>query len=178
MHRNCYIIRKICERLRDLKLYSWCTCFLKLCHEYHMNAGDWAFMFMYFRQYRRGHRSRMTFQVELSLKSQKALFNLSLCLLFANVLFISGITQVANETGCAIVAASLQFFLLASFSWMLVEALLQYVAIVRVFPISVTKLMWKLGITAWGRWRNLSWMLQVKKYCHNLISYHLLDPLN
>ena len=58
--------------------------------------------------------------------SQKVLVCLAVSLLGLNLTFLLGIRQVHPRIGCYIVAAALHYFLLCSFAWMLVEAILQY----------------------------------------------------
>ena len=61
--------------------------------------------------------------------SQKVLVCLAVSLLGLNLTFLLGIRQVHPRIGCYIVAAALHYFLLCSFAWMLVEAILQYLRI-------------------------------------------------
>lgn len=58
--------------------------------------------------------------------SQKVLICLAVSLLGLNLTFLIGIKQVHPPIACYTVAATLHYFLLCSFAWMLVEAILQY----------------------------------------------------
>ena len=65
--------------------------------------------------------------------SQKVLVCLAVSLLGLNLTFLLGIRQVHPRIGCYIVAAALHYFLLCSFAWMLVEAILQYLRKAQIF---------------------------------------------
>ncbi len=93
----------------------------------------------FFRKFRKG-------------RSQKVLFNLALALICTDIIFLAGINQTENDIGCMIVAGMLYYFLLASFLWMMVEAVLQYLKFVKVLDTYVQGFMWKAGIPAWCKW--------------------------
>jgi len=57
---------------------------------------------------------------------QKVLANLALAILASNLIFLIGIERTENAAGCIAVAALLHYFILVSFSWMFVEAFMQY----------------------------------------------------
>ncbi|CAH1774964.1 unnamed protein product, partial [Owenia fusiformis] len=59
--------------------------------------------------------------------------NLVFCLFVANLVFIAGITQADKVVLCAIIAAVLHFFFLASFAWMCLEGIQLYVMLIEVF---------------------------------------------
>uniref|UniRef100_UPI00398E69E6 adhesion G-protein coupled receptor G6 isoform X2 n=1 Tax=Pristiophorus japonicus TaxID=55135 RepID=UPI00398E69E6 len=82
----------------------------------------------------------------------KILMNLSTSLFFLNLLFlIDGWLASFNIPGlCIAVAAFLHFFLLASFTWMGLEAVHMYIALVKVFNTYIRKYMLKFFIIGWG----------------------------
>ncbi|XP_067844654.1 adhesion G-protein coupled receptor G6 isoform X3 [Heptranchias perlo] len=82
----------------------------------------------------------------------KILMNLSTSLFFLNFVFlIDGWLASFNIPGlCIAVAAFLHFFLLASFTWMGLEAVHMYIALVKVFNTYIRKYMLKFCIIGWG----------------------------
>ena len=58
--------------------------------------------------------------------SQKVLIFLAVCLLARDVVFMVGIERTETYAGCVTVAVLLHYFLLCSFAWMFVEAIIQY----------------------------------------------------
>jgi len=70
--------------------------------------------------------------------SQKSLLLLSINLLFVNILFsIIGLITLKHLL-CIIIASLLHYFILSSFSWMFIMALIQYLLFVKVFPRSIS----------------------------------------
>ncbi|XP_028827986.1 CD97 antigen isoform X2 [Denticeps clupeoides] len=59
--------------------------------------------------------------------------HLSLCLFFADLIFLCGITSTQNQVGCAVVAGLLHYCFLAAFCWMLLEGVQLYRMVVLVF---------------------------------------------
>lgn len=57
--------------------------------------------------------------------------NMFLCLLLSEIILVGGIRQTGLPLVCAIVAGCLQYLLLATFSWMLLECYHQYATLVR-----------------------------------------------
>ncbi|XP_071959388.1 uncharacterized protein [Antedon mediterranea] len=53
--------------------------------------------------------------------------NLALSLLFAHLIYITGIDATGNKTVCKIIAILLHYFFLASFAWMMIEGAYLYV---------------------------------------------------
>ncbi|XP_060689435.1 adhesion G-protein coupled receptor G2-like isoform X2 [Hemiscyllium ocellatum] len=82
----------------------------------------------------------------------KILINLCTALLFLNMVFLidSWIAIYDIEGLCIAVAALLHYFLLASFTWMSLEALHMYLALVKVFNTYVRKYILKFCILGWG----------------------------
>ncbi|XP_042188664.1 adhesion G-protein coupled receptor G6 [Callorhinchus milii] len=82
----------------------------------------------------------------------KILMNLSTSLFFLNLLFlVDGWLASFQLRGlCVAVGALLHFFLLASFTWMGLEAVHMYIALVKVFNTYIRKYMLKFCIVGWG----------------------------
>ncbi|KAL1436730.1 hypothetical protein MTO96_049409 [Rhipicephalus appendiculatus] len=81
------------------------------------------------------------------------LFNLCLALVGALVSFVAMAMvpkQRASLVSCTCVGAALHYFLLVSFAWTFVEALLQYLRFVRVLGAYVPNLVLKAAFGAWG----------------------------
>ena len=78
------------------------------------------------------------------------LVNLAVAILCVDIIFVSAIERTSSYVGCVVVAALLHYFLLASFAWMLVEAVLQYLRFVKVLDTYVVNFMWKAALPAWG----------------------------
>ncbi|XP_007890026.2 adhesion G-protein coupled receptor G2, partial [Callorhinchus milii] len=82
----------------------------------------------------------------------KILINLCTALLFLNMVFLIDSWISAYEVNglCIAVAVFLHYFLLASFTWMSLEAFHMYLALVKVFNTYVRKYMLKFCIAGWG----------------------------
>ncbi|KAM6185237.1 adhesion G-protein coupled receptor G6 [Rhynchocyon petersi] len=82
----------------------------------------------------------------------KILMNLSTALLFLNLLFLldGWITSFGVDGLCTAVAALLHFFLLATFTWMGLEAIHMYIALVKVFNTYIRRYILKFCIIGWG----------------------------
>ncbi|KAH9523807.1 Adhesion G-protein coupled receptor G2, partial [Bulinus truncatus] len=83
-------------------------------------------------------------------RPQQTLFQLSLALISSWIVFLAGITQTSSHAGCIVVAVLLHYFILASFMWMLMEGILQYLLFVKVLNSYFSHYMWKTAIPAWG----------------------------
>ena len=68
-------------------------------------------------------------------KSERDIIHANLCisLLTAEVIFLFGISATEDAITCAIIAASLHYFFLAAFAWMLLEGFQIYLMLVKVF---------------------------------------------
>lgn len=82
--------------------------------------------------------------------SNKILFNLSIAIFFSLVLFVGGITRTSMKPLCRGVAVLLHYFILASFNWMLVEGIHQYLRFVKVIGNYIQRFLRKAVIFAWG----------------------------
>ncbi|XP_066961100.1 uncharacterized protein [Macrobrachium rosenbergii] len=82
--------------------------------------------------------------------SNKILVNLSISVFCSIVIFLAGINQTWNTILCRSVAVSLHYFILASFGWMLVEAVHQYLKFVKVVGTYIPRFLWKASVSAWG----------------------------
>uniref|UniRef100_A0A8C6S403 Adhesion G-protein coupled receptor G6 n=1 Tax=Nannospalax galili TaxID=1026970 RepID=A0A8C6S403_NANGA len=82
----------------------------------------------------------------------KILMNLSSALLFLNLIFLldGWITSFDVAALCTAVAALLHFFLLATFTWMGLEAIHMYIALVKVFNTYIHRYILKFCIIGWG----------------------------
>uniref|UniRef100_A0A8C9RNS3 G-protein coupled receptors family 2 profile 2 domain-containing protein n=1 Tax=Scleropages formosus TaxID=113540 RepID=A0A8C9RNS3_SCLFO len=82
----------------------------------------------------------------------KILINLALALLGLNLDFLvnSWMASLGISELCVLMAASLHYFLLASFTWMGLEAVHMYLSLVRVFSIYVPSYLFKLCLLGWG----------------------------
>ncbi|XP_071533462.1 uncharacterized protein [Panulirus ornatus] len=80
----------------------------------------------------------------------KILVNLSFSIFCSIVIFLAGINQTWNDILCRSVAVALHYFILASFGWMLVEAVHQYLKFVKVVGTYIPRFMWKASVSAWG----------------------------
>ncbi|XP_064025175.1 adhesion G-protein coupled receptor G6 isoform X3 [Pogoniulus pusillus] len=82
----------------------------------------------------------------------KILMNLSSALFFLNLIFLlDGWIASFNIDGlCIAVAALLHFFLLATFTWMGLEAVHMYIALVKVFNTYIRRYILKFCIIGWG----------------------------
>ncbi|XP_073483953.1 adhesion G-protein coupled receptor G6 isoform X7 [Aquarana catesbeiana] len=82
----------------------------------------------------------------------KILMNLSTALLFLNLFFLldSWLASFEINELCIAVAALLHFFLLASFTWMGLEAVHMYIALVKVFNTYIRRYILKFCIIGWG----------------------------
>ncbi|XP_009204232.1 adhesion G-protein coupled receptor G6 isoform X3 [Papio anubis] len=82
----------------------------------------------------------------------KILMNLSAALLFLNLLFLldGWITSFNVDGLCIAVAVLLHFFLLATFTWMGLEAIHMYIALVKVFNTYIRRYILKFCIIGWG----------------------------
>ncbi|XP_061089978.1 adhesion G-protein coupled receptor G6-like [Conger conger] len=81
----------------------------------------------------------------------KILLNLSLALLGLNLVFLLNSSLSAYGDGlCVAVAAAMHYFTLASFTWMGLEAVHMYLALVKVFNVYVPSYIFKFCILGWG----------------------------
>ncbi|KAI4539211.1 hypothetical protein MG293_010603 [Ovis ammon polii] len=82
----------------------------------------------------------------------KILMNLSTALLFLNLVFLldGWITSFHVDGLCTAIAALLHFFLLATFTWMGLEAIHMYIALVKVFNTYIRRYILKFCIVGWG----------------------------
>lgn len=79
--------------------------------------------------------------------------NLSSALLFLNLIFLldGWITSFEVDGLCTAVAVLLHFFLLATFTWMGLEAIHMYIALVKVFNTYIRRYILKFCIIGWGK---------------------------
>ncbi|XP_037635374.1 adhesion G-protein coupled receptor G6 [Sebastes umbrosus] len=82
----------------------------------------------------------------------KILINFSAALLGLSMLFLLGswLSSFSNYSLCIATAATMHYFLLASFTWMGLEAVHMYLALVKVFNIYVPSYILKFCAVGWG----------------------------
>ncbi|XP_022242223.1 uncharacterized protein LOC106460726 [Limulus polyphemus] len=80
----------------------------------------------------------------------QTLCNLAAALLGSLVIFLIGINKKHGQGLCMLSAVLLHYFLMVSFGWMLVEAVLQYLRFVKVVGTYIPRFMCKAMICAWG----------------------------
>ncbi|XP_052463871.1 adhesion G-protein coupled receptor G2 [Carassius gibelio] len=83
----------------------------------------------------------------------KILIQLCLALLLLNLVFLldSWLALYPDAVGlCISTAFFLHYFLLASFTWMALEAFHMYLALVKVFNTYISRFMVKIGLAGWG----------------------------
>ncbi|XP_052214073.1 adhesion G-protein coupled receptor G6-like [Dreissena polymorpha] len=83
-------------------------------------------------------------------RAQQTLFNLSLSLLLAMLVFLIGVKQTHNNVVCIVVAILLHYLIIVSFMWMLMEAILQYLTFVKILGTYITRFTLKTVLPAWG----------------------------
>lgn len=89
----------------------------------------------------------------------KIVIHLCLALLLLNLTFLldAWLTLYPNVVGlCISTAFFLHYFLLASFSWMAMEAVHMYLALVKVFNTYISLFIVKLGLAGWGMLINVA----------------------
>lgn len=84
----------------------------------------------------------------------KILMNLSTSLLFLNMVFLldGWLASLKTEWLCLSVAIFLHYFLLTSFTWMGLESIHMYIALVKVFNTYIRRYILKFCIVGWGEW--------------------------
>lgn len=95
----------------------------------------------------------------------KILIHLCFALLLLNLVFLldGWLAQYPEVNGlCVSTAFFLHYFLLASFTWMAMEAVHMYIALVKVFNTYISRFMLKIGIAGWGKW--LIYILLINVY--------------
>ena len=85
-------------------------------------------------------------------RPQQTLFQLCLALLLSWLVFLAGIERTSDHEGCLAVAAILHYLILASFMWMLMEGLLQYLLFLKVMKPFFNNYMLKTSIISWGEY--------------------------
>ncbi|XP_076873437.1 adhesion G-protein coupled receptor G6 isoform X3 [Brachyhypopomus gauderio] len=82
----------------------------------------------------------------------KILMNLSTSLLFLNMVFLldGWLASSGSAAACVAVAVFLHFFLLTSFTWMGLESVHMYIALVKVFNTYIRRYILKFCLVGWG----------------------------
>ena len=82
--------------------------------------------------------------------------NLCISLAIAQIIFVAGADQAGSPNGdvvpihCQIIAVLLHYFFLVSFMWMLMEGVVLYVVLVRVFADHERRYMFAFTMTSYG----------------------------
>jgi hypothetical protein len=120
------------EHHATLSILSVVGCYLSL-----LGLALVLLTFVFFRKWRLHLESKIT-------------ASLSFSLFVMYLVFVTGFTQTSNEFMCITVAATLHYFILASFCWMFVEAFYNYLKFVKVIGTYIPRFMWKASAGAWG----------------------------
>ncbi|XP_029985371.1 adhesion G-protein coupled receptor G6 isoform X3 [Sphaeramia orbicularis] len=82
----------------------------------------------------------------------KILMNLSSSLLFLNMCFLldGWLASLHRDTLCVSIALLLHYFLLTSFTWMALESIHMYIALVKVFNTYIRRYILKFCLLGWG----------------------------
>lgn len=96
--------------------------------------------------------------------------NLSTALLFLNLIFLLDGWIASFDIGglCISVAALLHFFLLATFTWMGLEAVHMYIALVKVFNTYIRRYILKFCIIGWGEFSRCNMYFEMLLYKSSL----------
>lgn len=84
-------------------------------------------------------------------RAQQTLFNMAVALLCFQIIFLVGVKQTSIMPVCLAVAVLLHYFILVSFAWMLIEAVLQYLTFVKVLGTYISRYTLKTVLPAWGK---------------------------
>ena len=83
--------------------------------------------------------------------ANKVVFNLAVAIFGSLVVFIFGINQTQNDILCRTMAVLLHYFILASFGWMMIEGVILYYRMVKVYNTHMpSRFLWKASIFSWG----------------------------
>nr|XP_058959514.1 adhesion G protein-coupled receptor L4-like [Pocillopora verrucosa] len=74
--------------------------------------------------------------------------SLTSCIGAGHIIFFAGIDSTGNQAACVAVAALMQYFLMASFCWMLVEGIYIYLFVIKVY--NITDKMHRYHGFCWG----------------------------
>ncbi|CAL1539284.1 unnamed protein product [Lymnaea stagnalis] len=83
-------------------------------------------------------------------RAQQTLFNMAIALLCFQTTFLVGVKQTTVKPICLTVSVLLHYFILVSFAWMLIEAVLQYLTFVKVLGTYISRYTLKTVLPAWG----------------------------
>ena len=82
---------------------------------------------------------------------KQILLHLCSALLAVYIVFLAGIEQTENTVGCKVVSGLLHYLLMASFCWMLVEAVRQFLRYYNRSHCLPEKFVLKGSIVSWGK---------------------------
>lgn len=78
------------------------------------------------------------------------LFHICTCLIISHIVFMIGIGKIEERVRCTVIAALLQFFYLASWTWMAIYAFDMYRSLVLVFHAAGSKYFTKITMVGYG----------------------------
>uniref|UniRef100_A0A8C7DYA7 Uncharacterized protein n=1 Tax=Oncorhynchus kisutch TaxID=8019 RepID=A0A8C7DYA7_ONCKI len=139
-HFGVLLVSHFCRRLRETKDISILTVISYLgCGVSSIFLGISLLTYVVFEKLRSDYPS-------------KILINLSVALLGLNLVFLldSWLSSFGSYGLCISTAATLHYFLLASFTWMGLEAIHMYFALVKVFNVYVPLYIHKFCALGWG----------------------------
>uniref|UniRef100_A0A8C7TSK1 G-protein coupled receptors family 2 profile 2 domain-containing protein n=1 Tax=Oncorhynchus mykiss TaxID=8022 RepID=A0A8C7TSK1_ONCMY len=139
-HFGVLLVSHFCRRLRETKYISILTVISYLgCGVSSIFLGISLLTYVVFEKLRSDYPS-------------KILINLSVALLGLNLVFLldSWLSSFGSYGLCISTAATLHYFLLASFTWMGLEAIHMYFALVKVFNVYVSLYIHKFCALGWG----------------------------
>ena len=84
------------------------------------------------------------------LRGSQIVMHMSVALAGVYVAFLGGLAATGRHVACACLSALLHYCLLATFGWMCVEAVFQYLRFVRVVGTYISRFMLKASLLVWG----------------------------
>ena len=101
-------------------------------------------------------------------RGSQIVMQLSVTLTGVYLAFLSSLAATENHIVCVCLSALLHFFLLASFGWMAVEAVFQYLRFVRVVGTYIPRFMLKASLLVWGgSLLPVILMLAIRPHCYD-----------
>lgn len=106
--------------------------------------------------------------------------NLSTSLLFLNMVFLldGWLASYDIEGLCVTVAVFLHFFLLTSFTWMGLESIHMYIALVKVFNTYIRRYILKFCLVGWGMCNSKMFDMSIFSPLFNIVYDHCEGVLN
>lgn len=86
----------------------------------------------------------------MKMRATKIFLNIVINLTLALILFVGGVSQTANKSGCLVITAFLHYFLLTTWFWKTAYAYEVYLSLVKVFNTSREKYLQKLSVLCYS----------------------------